>query len=259
VIGNGRGVKGLLDLLRRESFDLQPNGHDADLLESIGRMHSRKLRNDERTFYREHLAWGGENDSTGGRQRALADILSRIDTPEFGFAEFRAVQKAARKNDALAIPLEKIGRLERLISPAALLFGFLQDRDGQTRAAVAKQIAATWKRPLAIDVEAIRDLTPDIQQALQSQAEVALWLDLAGALSGGRYERVIDVLVAINGSVMQRRHGAAAWIGIDPNGKIRVRLADERAELVPVTDAEDRWRSTYFINALWRVSREVTA
>jgi hypothetical protein len=67
--------------------------------------------------------------------------------------------------------------------------------------------------------------------------------------------RVIELLVAVNTSVMQRRHGAAAWIAIEAGGKIRVRRADERGELSPVDAIEDRWRSTYFINALWRVSR----
>jgi hypothetical protein len=57
---------------------------------------------------------------------------------------------------------------------------------------------------------------------------------------------------------MQRRHGAAAWIAIE-GGRLRVRLADERAELTSVADAENRWRSTYFINALWRVARKVRA
>ena len=42
-------------------------------------------------------------------------------------------------------------------------------------------------------------------------------------------------------------------------GKIRVRLADEPEELTTVEDAENWWRSTYFINSLWRVAKEVSA
>jgi hypothetical protein len=257
MLPNGRGVKSVLDLLRRPSFDLQPSGRDSALVESLGRMHSRRLRAEERAFYRDHLAWGGANDSTQGRQRALAEILTGIETQEFGFPEFRAVQKKARKNQGLAVALEKIGRLERLIAPAALVFGFLQDRDGQTLVSVAKQIGATWSRPLRLDVSGIRELQPEIGRALQSQAEAELWMELAETLSNARYQRVIELLVAINASVMQRRHGAAAWIAIEGGGKIRVRLADERAELLPVDQADDRWKSTYFINALWNVAREV--
>lgn len=272
MFGNGRGVKPVLDLLRRDSFDLQPNGRDSELLNAIGRIHSRRLRSDERTFYRDHLAWGGAEESTGGRQRALADILSEIESQEFGVLEFRAVQKRARKHEDLTLALERIGRLERLIAPAALLFGFLQDRDGQTVTAVAKQIADTWRRPLRLDVERIRELRSDIGRALQSQTQLSgvaeldhlaleadPWIDLAQALSDARYQRAIELLVKINTSVMQRRHGAAGWIAIEAGGKIRVRFPAEPSELTPVDEAEDQWRSTYFINALWRISREVSA
>src|SRR5258708_16963500 len=126
MVANGRGLKPLLDLFRRESFDVQPDGRDAALLESVARMHSRRLRVEERTFYRDHLAWGGPADSTGGRQRALAAFLDDIDRPEFGFAEFRAVQKKARESEALTAALAKSGRLERLIAPAGLALGSLQ-------------------------------------------------------------------------------------------------------------------------------------
>jgi hypothetical protein len=258
MLGNGQGLKSVLDVLRRESFDLQPAGRDAALLDSIGRIHARRLRAEERSFYRDHLAWGGPNESTGGRQRALAEILTGIETQEFGFPEFRAVQKKARKFEALSIALEKIGRLERLIAPAALLFGFLQDRDGQPTSSAARQIGETWNRPIRLDMRSIRELHPEIGRALQSQQESELWMQLAEALSSGDYGRVIRLLVEINTAVMQRRHGAAAWIAIE-GGKIRVRLADEPAELTTVGDAEDWWKSTYFINSLWRVAREVSA
>ena len=258
VLGNARGVNSLLDLLRRESFELQPNGRDAALLDSIGKVHSRRLRADERAFYRDHLAWGGTSDSTNGRQRALAEILAGFDTKEFGFPEFRAVQKKARKSEGLFLALEKIGRLERLIAPAALVFGFLQDRDRQAVPDVARQLGETWNRPLRLDVQGIRALQPEFSRALQSQPEAELWMELAEGLSKAEYTRVIELLIGINTSVMQRRHGAAAWIAIEA-GKIRVRLTDERAELTGVEDAENRWRSTYFINSLWRVAREVSA
>jgi hypothetical protein len=259
MLRNGRSLKALLDLMRRDAFDLHPDGRDADLLEAVGRMHNRKLRSEERLFYRDSLAWGGPVDSTQGRQQALAEALEDVATDEFGFAEFRAVQKKVRKNEPLAAALEKIGHLERLIAPAALVFGFLQDRDGQTRRSVARQLADTWSRPLKIDVSAIDALRSDIARAVPAAAEVDLWLQLAQGFAAGHYEQVIDVLVAMNAAVMQRRHGAAAWIVIEASGRIRVRITDERADLVPVEQAEERWRSTYFINALWRVSRDVAA
>ena len=248
-------MKSLLALLRKDSFDLQPYGRDTALLDSIGKIHSRHLRAEERTFYRDHIAWGGADDSTRGQQRELAEILTGIETKEFGFREFRAVQKKARKTEALALSLEKIGTLERLIAPAALIFGFLQDRDGQTLQSIVKQIAETWNRPLRLDVQGIRELQPEISNAL-SREESELWMQLAETLSSGDYGSAVELLIRINASVMQRRQGAAAWIGIEAS-RIRVRLSDERVELTSVHDAEDRWRSTYFINSLWRIAREV--
>ena len=259
MLGNTHGVNLLLKLLARESFDLQPNARDVDLLESIGRIHSRQLRAQERDFYCQHLAWGGQSDTTQGKQRALAEILRGIQSEEFGFPEFRAVQKTARnRNEALFVSLGKIDRLQRLIAPAGLLFGFLQNRDRQSTSLVAKQIAETWKRPLHIELPGIRELQTEISAALQSAPEAQLWMNLSEALASAEYMQVIELLVAINTSVMQRRHGAASWIVIE-GGKLKVHLADERAELVPVAEAEDYWRSTYFINSLWRIAREVSA
>jgi hypothetical protein len=258
ILGNAQGVNSLLKLLRQESFEIRSDGRDAELLEKIGRLHSRRFRVAEQSFYREHLAFGGPEDSTNGRQRVLAEILNGIKMQEFGFPEFRAVQKSVAANETLAASLEKIGLLERLIAPTALIFGFLQNRHGQTISSVATQIAETWERPLRLEVLAIRELQPEIARALQSKEESELWMAVAEALASADYVRVIELLIGLNTAVMQRRHGAAAWIVIDA-GKIRVRLADERAELTSVEDAEDRWRSTYFINSLWRIAREVSA
>lgn len=257
-LGNGRGVKSFIDRLKRDSFDIQPDGRDADLLNSLGRMHAPRLRNDERVFYRDHLAWGGPDDPTGGMQRVLAEILAGIATSEFGFPDFRAVQRKARSHETLAASLEKIGCLEGLIAPASLVFGFLQDRHRQPVESVARQLADTWSRPLRLDMDGLTALRTEMAAALQSPDEAALWMELAEALSGAAYIRVVELLVALNTSVMQRRHGAAAWITIE-QGKIQVRLADERSELIPVEQAEEHWRSTYFINSLWRVAREVQA
>jgi hypothetical protein len=81
---------------------------------------------------------------------------------------------------------------------------------------------------------------------------------LARAFTGADYRQVIELLVGINTAVMQRRGGAASWLAIEKN-RILVRLSDEPDELTSVQEAEDRWRSTYFINSLWSISREVAA
>ena len=89
------------------------------------------------------------------------------------------VQKKARKSEELFLSLEKIGRLERLIATAALVFGFLQDRDRKAVPDVARQLGETWKRPLRLDVQGIRALQAEFSRALQSQPEAELWMELA--------------------------------------------------------------------------------
>ena len=99
MLGNAHGVSLLLKLLGRASFDLQPDGRDVELLEKIGRIHNWQLRTQERDFYCQHLAWGGQGDATRGKQRALAEILRGIQSQEFGFSKFRVVQKKARNSN----------------------------------------------------------------------------------------------------------------------------------------------------------------
>lgn len=253
------GLKRLLEILRRESYDLQPEGRDAALFEAVAKIHNKRLRADERVFYRDHLAWCLPDDPTAGRQRQLSEALANVNSKEFGFPEFRRVQKAVRRNEELSQALARIGHLESLIAPAALVFGFLQDRDGQTVKAVDTQIRETWSRGLRLDLQRIAQLRPRIAAALQSEAEADLWMQLANAFAAQKYTRVIELLVDINTAVMQRRNGSASWLALDNKKRIMVRLADEPDKLTSVEEAEDRWRSTYFINSLWAVSREVGA
>lgn len=248
-------LKHLLDILRRSAYELQPDSKDAPLLEALGRMHGR-LGGKEKVFYRDTLAWGGRQDSTGGRQKALSSILAGVNGSGFGFAEFHSVRRQAQGNDALSDSLERIETLEHLISPAAILFGFLQDRDRQAVSSVSAQIRDTWSRPLRLNLDGLRTTQPRLAAALQSPQEASSWMSLAECLSVANYEEAIRYLIRINTAVMARRGGSAAWV-TEENGMIRVRLTDERDGLVAVEEAENYWRSTYFINALWRVAREV--
>ncbi|MGH7461470.1 MAG: hypothetical protein ACREMA_10635, partial [Longimicrobiales bacterium] len=111
MLGGNAGVNALLGLLQRESFALEPTRRHEQLLDALARVHARRLRADERAFYRDHLVWGGTSDPTGGRQRQLADILLSIDTDEFGFPEFRQVQKRARAHEGLKVSLERIAHV----------------------------------------------------------------------------------------------------------------------------------------------------
>lgn len=181
VLGKA-GLKRLLDMLRRDPYELQPEGRDADVFNAVAKMHLPRLRAEERVMYQKHLAWCLPSDPTSGRQRALSEALATIRCEEFGFKEFRAIQKAVRRNIELSEALERIEHLENLIAPAALVFGFLQDRDGQPIKTVEQQIRETWSRPLRVNLEGLASLKSRIAGALQSEPFTLLVRSVDGRL-----------------------------------------------------------------------------
>lgn len=258
LFGNGRAEKrGPVDLLRRLSFDLQPLGRDQELISALAKAHGR-LRSEERTFYRDHLAWGGDSDRTNGRQRRLAEILAEHSSDEFIFGDFRAVKRVAikRKDEDLVEVLDRIEALEHLISPARIVFGYLLTQNLQATDNVVRKIKSEWKKPPRVDVDRLSTLRSEIATATGSTNAASRWVEIAGVLAKGDYAALIQYLVEANTEVMQSRNGSAAWVSIE-SGRLRVRQPDEAENLVPVSDVEDQWRSTYFINSLWNVSREV--
>lgn len=257
--GNARAVRSFLDLLRREAFEFQPDGRDAALAEALSKCHARRLRNEEeKAFYREHLAWGGPADSTQERQRQLAMLLAQHETKQFGFPDFRAIRKQVGKMHGarpLAVALERIEAMERLLSAARVLFGYLLTQNDQTLGKVAAAVRKEWKTGPRMEREILAELHPMIANAGGSTILGTRWMTIAEALEGADFERALRLLVEMNTEVMQMRNGSTAWLTVD-DGRLRVRMADETEELYPRTEVEDLWRSTYFINSLWVIARE---
>jgi hypothetical protein len=258
IFGNGRAAKGgPVDLLRAPNFDLQPVGRHQELMRALAKAHGR-LTSDERTFYRDHLAWGGECDRTNGRQRRLAEILAEHASEQFAFRDFREVKRVAikRKDEELVEMLERIEALEHLISPARVVFGYLLTQSGQTTDDVVRKVKSEWKRPPRVDLDRLSTLRSEIAAATGSTTAASRWIEIAGAMTEGDYTALVRHLLDVNTEVMQSRNGSAAWVTIE-SGRLRVRQPDEGETLVSASDAEDMWRSTYFINSLWSLAREV--
>lgn len=255
---NGKGIRPFLDLLRREEFDFEPEGRHRAFAEALARCHARKLREDEKDFYRRHLAWGGDLDSTQGKQRQLAEILTAIQSDEFGFSEFHEVKKRVarlRGADALTASLDRIEALERLLSPARVVFGYLLTQDSRSIDEIAAAISKVWKRAPRLDRTLLTTLQPDISRATGSESIASGWMGIAEAMQAGDYLALVRRLIDMNTAVMQARHGSAAWLAAE-NNRLRVRMADETEELLPITEVENLWRSTYFINSLWMIAGE---
>ena len=258
IFGNGnRNGRMIMDLLRKQSFDFEPEGKHAALMEALAKAHGR-LTNDEKTFYRKHLAWITDSDTTHGKQEQLAAILAERDSNEFGFDDFRAVKRTAGKRgfDSLVATLDRIEALEHLLMPARVAFGFLLTQNGQAVDSVARKIGSAWKRPPRVDREFIAGMQPEIAAATGNGKSARRWLDIADLLTAADYSRFVEHLVATNTDVMQTRHGSAAWVSIE-SARLRVRVPDETEDLLPASEVENLWRSTYFINSLWTIARDV--
>lgn len=248
--------KRVLDLLKRPAFDFDAG--DPELARALGKVHG-SLKDAERAFYRDHLAWGGEGDTTHGKQRLLSEIVATHEGEEFGHHAFRIVRnRVAKRKDgeALLRSLDRIDALERLINPARIVFGYLLTQNGQSLREVAKRVASTWRRPPELSRDCLESMRGDIAAASWDES-AKRWLDLADLLINADYPRFLETLIEANMDVMQKRNGSAAWLTVD-SGLLRVRMADETEELRPVTEVEEMWRSTFFINSLWAISREVT-
>lgn len=250
--------KAVVDLLRRDDFVFEPKGRHAELARSLADAHGSPMTPDEQPFYREHLVWGGPADPTAGRQKLLAELVEQHRTEDFTYREFRAVRNsAARRRDGTALveELDRIDALEQLVNPARVAFGFVLTQNGRMLGDVAKQISDTWT-----DVPRLSPLLPEIRAtiALASWNDSASrWMRIGECLTSRDHLALIEMLIEANTDVMQKRNGSAPWVTIEA-GRLRVREADEAHALIPWNEVENLWRSTYFINSLWSVAREVS-
>ena len=103
--------------------DLKLDGKHHDLARSLAELLSDRFTSAERTFYRNHLAHGGDSDRTHGLQQQLAKLLVGLRTngTEFNATELRAVIKMAgnAETEELATRLKAIRAVESLLVPAS--------------------------------------------------------------------------------------------------------------------------------------------
>jgi hypothetical protein len=229
---------------------------DGELAHDLARLHG-PLSGAEKDFYRHHLAWGGDGDPTSGRQRQLAGLAAAIPTDAFGRREFDLVRRRceAAGFDTLGASLARIDAVERLLNPARVVFGYLLTQHQQPVAHLVRSVRGEWPSPPRVDLDAIERLRGGIVAA-SGEELAAGWIGIAQSVAAGDYEALIRGLVELNARVMQYRGGAAAWLTIESE-RLLIRSSEAAEPLQTVTAVEEMWRSTFFINSLWSVSREV--
>jgi len=157
--------------------------------------------------------------------------------------------KAARSRDqALALRLEKIARLEAFFAPAEAIFDYLQTRSDQKPGDLASKIRDHWGKQVPyLSDSPLDDILSEIISVVgQELGAVMKKCDLA--LGFGAYEDAIMALLEWNKRVMAARK-AAPWIQLT-SGKLDVRYRGQERELPDAKMLPELWRNSYFIDAL---------
>jgi hypothetical protein len=252
--GTGRDARQVRDVLRSKSCRIDvKNGH-ASLIQAVGRVLKPSLLPPERKFYRDHLLYGGPQDSTAGRQRQLAELMrSTLAQEDFAWspAAVADLAKVARTRGddwhPLAHRLERIRISETVLAPASSLFQYLLGSDGTAVADVVDRLRDTWGTGLRCVIPSeFCELRAEI--GANDAATGERWVAIAEMLAGGDYEEVVDLLIEQNKSVMATR-GGAAWIE-RRDGRLHVRFRDEQGGLPTCEDLASLWRFPYFLDSL---------
>lgn len=264
--GAGRDARDIVKLLRQPSVRIDVKGRESNLVATVARVLKAHVPPKERGFYRNHLVYGGADDSTGGLQRELAALL--IEPPssdvKFVWSPLAVGQLAAiamargGESSALAHRLTRIRHCETLVAPASVLFWFLLARDGATVDEVATSLRGAWGPRLpSLNVAGTQALGSEIAGAPGADAAAGeRWVRVGERLHEGDYAAVVRLLLEQNRQVMRARTGAAPWIE-EQEGKLVVRFRDETGGLPAPDDLPVLWRFSYFLDSLRTVALAV--
>lgn len=258
---------GLLRILSKPGADLRPKDRDRPLLDAVAGVLRKKLTSKERSFYVEHLAYGGAGDVTMGGQRFLATAMrSTFKQPDWRLtpAGVRHLAKQCRPEEELgrrvADNLEKIRTAEQLLAPAASLFAFLLANDNQHLDDVVRSVRKQWGVKVAtLDPEALAQMEPELVDASGDRDSSARWLAAANALATGDYAVAIRELLEQNRAVMIMRGGAAPWVEVR-DGKLHVKfVAEDATGLPPRDELPSHWLHSYFLDSLRTIAMQLEA
>lgn len=259
-----RDGNAVVKLLVPRSVRLDLDGREAGLVKSLGAiLRPDRISDAERAFYDEVLVRGGPDDQTDGRQTRLAALLqATLKREDFEFTPSTIDQLAKAANDqeqpgSLSLQLTRIRHCETMLAPAVRLFLFLLGQNGKDTGEVADVVRKTWGPGLKhLDLQRIQELKDELASIMDGTEGAERWIAIASDLSTGRYQDVIERLIAHNKLVMQQRGGAAPWIELR-GGRLHVAFRDEDGRLPPAADLPSLWRSSYFIDSLRTIVGQV--
>jgi hypothetical protein len=250
-----QGVEPKLFKLLKDGGFLRTHKNDP-IFNTVSKLLPQQLTSEEVWFYSQTLrdALYVKDNPSAKRQPLFCELLKNYSNLQSGICrkEILGLSKAARsKDEALALRLEKIARLEALVAPTEAIFDYLQTRGNQKPEDLASKIRDHWGKQVPyLSESSIDDILPEIENIVGTElATVMKNCDLA--LAAGSYEDAIMGILAWNKIIMAARK-AAPWIQLN-DGKLDVRYRGQEKELPDGKKLPELWRNSYFIDALKRI------
>jgi hypothetical protein len=245
----------LLSVLRKARRSIELESDDANLSKQLGALLSNRLLRSEASFYEAHLVRGGPGDTTCGRQAQLAELLSETATDRrFGWSPSMVGELAKRANARggewreLAAILRQIETCANVLNAASRIFDHLLTRDDSSFTRVASEYARHFGGGLrTVDPDHFDEILGARTLEISSES-TERWCKLARALATGDYPAAMRALMQHNAAVMAAR-GGQVWIAVD-NGRLRVHMADQGADLPSERELRGAWDFPFFLNSL---------
>lgn len=250
----GKDAKKIVALLRQPRARVEVDGRERPILAAVARLLKHKLASNELECYRSHLRDGGPADSTHGRQAQLAQLLDDGQL-EWSPAMVRDLAKKAHRKGTqwhpLADRLSRIATCENVVAPVSSAFAHMLGLDGKAVNVMTQRLREKWEKGLrAVDVEEFRAVRPEI--GANDAATGDRWVAIAECVATGEYDRLVQLMIEQNRSVMAAR-GGAPWLELR-SGKFHVRFRDEREGIPDRQEAARMWRFPYFLDSLRQVT-----
>ena len=252
----------LLEIMRRETISLDLDGDFSPYAKILGKAFQPRVRASEVRIYRHHLLHGGDHDTTDGRQRQLAELLSdTLPIRDFAFHSTmvgQLAQRAARfgpSHAGLADALRCIERASACLAITQALFRNLLCQDGVS----INHHAAAVKRHLGTALDSVQpaafiELLDHPAIGLRPN-EVIRWTAMLQAMARSDVHGLIHAMVDANGQVMAER-GGAPWLSIE-RGILRVAMRDDHAPLPSVPELMTSWPFPFFLNSLRDIAQQL--
>lgn len=141
-------------------------------------------------------------------------------------------------SNALEQCLVDIECVERVLVALNNIFHYCRVKDG-----VKLNEVITHLHDQGYNFDYLPKHLPDVSFPRRQPIQMAL-----DALKAGDYKQAISAVLKLNDLVMKQRNGAA-WVDIEPNGTLRVRVKSETAALASNQLLQERWDYDYFLGS----------